>query len=98
MMKKLNLPKERTFTGPANAWKRAAAFAVDLLIINLIVLFPFRGLFQKIIPKSASFTDAYNFLNQNSGFSAAITFLTIIVAFLSILYFYLLERKLHQSI
>ena len=98
MMKKLNLPKERTFTGPANAWKRAAAFAVDLLIINLIVLFPFRSLLQKIIPKSASFADAYNFLNNNSGFSAAITFLTVIAAFLSILYFYMLEKRLNQSI
>jgi len=98
MMKKLNLPKERTFTGPANAWKRVAAFAVDLLIINLIVLFPFRSLLQKIIPKSASFADAYNFLNHNSGFSAAITFLTVIAAFLSILYFYMLEKRLNQSI
>lgn len=98
MMKKLNLPKERTFTGPANAWKRAAAFAVDLLIINLIVLFPFRSLFQKIIPKSASFAEAYSSLNQDSELGAAITFLTVVVSFLSILYFYLLERRLHQSI
>lgn len=97
-MKKLNLPKEKTFTGPASVWKRAFAFVVDLLVINLIILFPFRRLFQKIIPKSASFTETYNFLNQNSGFSAAISSLTIIVALLSILYFYFLEKRLHQSI
>ena len=97
-MKRLNLPKEKTFRGPALIWKRALAFVIDLLIINLIILFPFRKLFQKIIPSSASFTETYNFINQDSGFNAAVTFLTITVAFLSILYFYLLEKKLHQSV
>lgn len=97
-MKKLNLPKEKTFTGPASVWKRLIAFAIDLMIINLIILFPFRRLFQKIIPKSTSFTETYNYLNQNSGFSTAITFLTVVVALLSILYFYMLEKKLHQSV
>ena len=51
-----------------------------------------------MIPKSASFTETYKFLNQNSGFGAAITFLTVVVAFLSILYFYMLEKKMHQSV
>ena len=97
-MKRLNLPKEKTFKGPATIWKRALAFVVDLLIINLIILFPFRRLFQKILPESASFTETYNFINQNSDFSSAVTFLTIVVALLSILYFYLLEKRLHQSI
>jgi len=97
-MKRLNLPKEKSFKGPATIWKRALAFVVDLLIINLIILFPFRRLFQKILPESASFTETYNFINQNSDFSSAVTFLTIVVALLSILYFYLLEKRLHQSI
>jgi uncharacterized RDD family membrane protein YckC len=97
-MKKLNLPKEKTFTGPATVWKRAAAFVVDLLIINLVILFPFRKLFQKIIPETASFTETYNLISQNSGFGTAIAFLTTMVAFLAILYFYILEKKLHQSI
>ncbi len=96
-MKRLNLPKERTFTGPASLWKRAFAFVTDLLIINLIILFPFRKLFLKIIPEKATFSETYNFL-QNSGFSGAITALTLVAAFLSLLYFYMLEKRLQQTI
>jgi len=97
-MKKLNLPKEKTFTGPATLWKRAVAFVIDILIINLIILFPFRKLFQKILPDSLSFTETYSYINQDSGFNNIVMFLTLVVAFLSILYFYILEKKLHQSI
>ena len=51
-----------------------------------------------MIPKSASFAQTYNFLSQSSGLSVAMMILTIVVGFLSILYFYLLEKKLQQSI
>lgn len=96
-MKKLNLPNEKTVKGPASVWKRLIAFIIDILIINLIILFPFRKLFKNIIPKNASFSDTYKFFSDGSGFSSSLTFLTVTIAFLSILYFYILEKKLHQS-
>ena len=97
IMKRLNLPKERTFIGPALLWKRIAAFFIDIIIINLVILFPFRTLFQKIIPTDYSFSEAYRlFSSANySGFLASVSF---VASLLVILYFFMLENKSQQTI
>lgn len=94
---KLKLPKQKTFTGPALVWKRALAFFIDLLIINFIILFPFRKLFQKIIPASISFKETFSFVNAPELNSLIIT-ISIFAAILMILYFVILEGKLRQSV
>ena len=97
-MKRLNLPKERTFIGPALIWKRIAAFFIDIMIINLVVLFPFRKLFQNIIPKDYSFSDAYRLLSSSTNYTGFITSVSFVMSVLVILYFLMLERKTGQSI
>ncbi len=97
-MKHLKLPKEKTFVGPALLWKRIAAFFIDILIINLIVLFPFRGLFKNIIPKEYSFSEAYRFLSTSTNYTNFITSVSFIMSILIILYFFMLERKMQQTI
>lgn len=97
-MKSLNLPKEKTFTGPALLWKRIAAFFIDIAIINLIVLFPFRGLFQKIIPNDYSFSEAYRLLSIGTDYTGLISSVSFIMALLVILYFFMLESKMGQTI
>ena len=72
-MRRLNLPSERTFTGPALVWKRVAAFLIDIAIINLFVLFPFRSLFQNMFPKDYSFSEAYNLLGTSMGYTKYIS-------------------------
>ena len=96
-MAKLNLPKERTFVGPAVAWKRVIAFMIDMMIINLVILFPFMGLFEGIISEGHSFSDAYRILGSTSysGFLASASF---IMSILIIMYFYMMERKMSQTI
>ena len=97
-MKHLNLPKERTFIGPALLWKRIAAFFIDLTIINLIVLFPFRRLFQSIMPKDYSFSEAYNLLSTSLNYTKYISSVSFVMSILVILYFLMMERRMGQTI
>jgi len=93
----LNLPKEKTFTGPALIWKRALAFLADLLIINLIIFFPFKKIIGNIIPEFASYSEAYNFLANNQAYITALTLISIVMSLLALLYFALLEFKTQQT-
>lgn len=97
-MKRLNLPKERTFTGPALLWKRIAAFFIDLVIINLIILFPFKSLFQGIIPADYSFSEAYRLLSASADYTGFITLASFIMSILIILYFFMMEKEMGQTI
>ena len=97
-MKRLNLPKENTFIGPALLWKRIAAFFVDLLIINLVILLPFSALFQNMIPKDYSVSEAYKFLRSSADFTSFISTISFFMSILVILYFFMLELKMGQTI
>jgi len=97
-MKQLNLPKERTFIGPALLWKRIAAFFIDITIINIFILFPFRSLFQSIIPKDYSFSEAYNLLSTSIDYTKFISSVSFVMLILVILYFLMMERRMQQTI
>lgn len=97
-MAQLKLPKEKTFTGPALIWKRVVAFFIDILIINLVVVFPFRKLFQGIIPKDYSFSEAYKLLSTSTNYTGYITTISSVMSILILLYFLMLERKMNQTI
>ena len=97
-MKKLNLPKERMFVGPAMVWKRVVAFMIDMLIINLVVLFPFKGLFEEMLPKNYSFSEAYKVLSGSTDYTGFLTSVSFVMSILIIMYFYMMERKMSQTI
>ncbi|MEK6946095.1 MAG: RDD family protein [Nanoarchaeota archaeon] len=96
-MARLNLPKEKLFIGPALLWKRIAAFLIDLAIINLIILLPFRSLLAKIFPADYSFSEALKLLSSTDN-AELITLVSSMMGVFIMLYFYLLEKKMHQSI
>lgn len=93
----LNLPKERSFIGPAIVWKRMLAFVADLLIINFTLFFPFKKIMQNSIPEFGSYSEAYSFLSTNQSYTATLTIVSLIMASFAILYFALLEYKLGQT-
>ena len=97
-MKRLTLPKERVFIGPALLWRRIAAFFIDMVIINLVILFPFRSLFQNIIPKDYSFLEAYKLLSSSTNYKGFISSVSFVMSILIILYFLMLEKKMRQTI
>ena len=47
---RMELPVERLYLGPASVIKRLLAFMMDLVILNVLVLLPFNGLIERIIP------------------------------------------------
>ena len=96
-MKGLKLGKGKTFLAQASVLKRIVAFIIDLLIINLIVLFPFKRIFNNIIPETGSFSETFDFLSNNAEYNTFITLLILLVAASAILYFVILEKKLRQS-
>ena len=77
--------------------KRILAFIIDLLVLNLIVLYPFRGLIENLIP-SGSLSDSYNYLMAHPGNVSAIYAVMIMAAILAVLYFSLMEYKLGQTV
>ena len=63
-MKSLNLPKQRVYETPAGLIKRFFAFMIDLFIINLIIIMPFKNKLLSQIPES-SITETIDLLNRN---------------------------------
>lgn len=94
------LPKSsvRLVKGPALPWKRVLAFCIDLIVLDLVAVEPFRELLLKIIPKGAGFMDSYNYLMNNGSASALALSVTVAVAIIAMLYFILLEYKLGQTL
>jgi|ETNmetMinimDraft_2_1059921.scaffolds.fasta_scaffold23329_3 hypothetical protein len=96
--KSLKLPKERKFTGPASLWKRGLAFMIDMLLIDFVVIFPFRGILSKIMPASVSYSQAYSYLIENPGFAKILSAITVAIGILALIYFSILEWKLNQTV
>ena len=92
-----NIGKGKNFLAQASVLKRLIAFLIDLFIINLIILFPFKRIFRGIVPELGSFSKTAEFLSNNSAYSTSITIIILTIAFLSILYFMIFEKKLQQT-
>ena len=96
-MKKLNLPEEKVFVGPALLWKRFAAFLIDLTILFLVVFIPFRSFISSRIPENYSFSEAYNMIEAGQDMNYLIP-IYIAMLLLAFLYFFMLENKMSQTI
>ena len=86
--------KGKKILAQASTLKRFLAFIIDILIIDMIILFPFRSLMGKIVP-TGSFSKTMEFVSGSN--STSITVIVFFVTALAILYFVLFEKKLGQS-
>ena len=93
-MKRLNLPKEKLFVGPALLWKRIAAFLIDMAILLFIVLYPFLSYLENSVRSGASFGETLKLISADSKF----TVVSFVMWMLVFLYFFLLEKKMSQTI
>ena len=94
---KLKLPKKKVIVVNASLLRRILAFLIDLLIINFIILRPFRNVLLKLMP-SESFNEAYSYLLSNQNANAALFFITLMISLLALLYFVILQYKLGQTV
>ncbi len=96
-MRKLNLPGRRITKVPAMVWKRIAAFLIDLLVLNYVILSPLFGILTRKIPVSGSFEETFNMLNS-VGMQGLVIAVSFYAALISLLYFFILEMKFGQTI
>ena len=78
--------KLHKIVAPVKLWKRVLAFLIDSMIIDLIIIFPFKGFFKNIELASI----------EQSGMQIFLVGLLICV--LTLIYWTTLEYSLHQSI
>ena len=96
-MRKSKIPDGGTFVGPALLWKRITAFAIDMVILMVFVLYPFRKILSGIVPSNASFSEAYSLLSSSENSGYLITSYAA-ASLIMMMYFYLLEKKMGQTI
>lgn len=94
-MQFMNPANKKIIFAQASVLKRAAAFAIDILTVNLIILFPFDTVYRKIVP-SDSFSEAFRFLSSNAN-STSIRIIIMSASIVTILYFVIFEKKLRQT-
>ena len=93
---KLNLPKSRIMMISASIIRRMLAFVIDFLILNLVVIGPFRKIINHYIPFTG-FMDTYTYMQQESSLTTIYVVIGIVTT-LVMIYFVLLERMFGQSI
>ncbi|HLG23299.1 MAG TPA: RDD family protein [Candidatus Nanoarchaeia archaeon] len=97
-MDDLNLPNGKYFIANALIWKRIVAFLIDMMIINLVVLFPFKAIFSGMVPKGQSFSETLELLSKSTQFTNHLAIVAFIIALFVIMYFYRMEKKMSQTI
>lgn len=87
----------RTYSNvPAALWKRAVAYIIDILIINLIIIYPFRNLLN--LGEDAKFTEVYSHLAASPPLMYNILFVFLSIIILTILYWAVFEYKFSQTV
>ncbi|MBW2981285.1 RDD family protein [Candidatus Woesearchaeota archaeon] len=94
-MKKRGL-KTNEFIAPASLLKRFLSYFIDLFIINFIIILPFEKILKNIIP-SNSFSESYQYIQNNPGVGNLIFFLSIIIGILMVVYFTVFEYLMQQT-
>ena len=92
----LNLPKQRTMLINSGFMKRTIAFFIDLLVIQFIIISPFRELLRRLVPVG-SFREAYSMLGAKES-TPAIYAISFFIAIMIFLYFTFSEYFAGQSI
>ncbi len=81
---------------PAPLYKRIIAYLIDLAIVNLIIVSPFKSLLGSLIPTAANFIEFYTALT--SMLSTKVIIITLISGIFAILYWSILEFKIQQTL
>jgi uncharacterized RDD family membrane protein YckC len=89
--------KSRYFTGPALIWKRIAAFLIDMLMLAFFVFIPFRRVLSGSV-NEYSFMASLKAAASNDELVRIFMPYYIAMSLIALLYFYLMEKKMQQTI
>ncbi len=98
LAQRLNLPKQRIVLVPASLWKRAIAFIIDMLVINLIIFSPFKPLFIGSLEGKTSFDAISAYLESNPAALSQLSWALAIIIALTIAYFTILQFRIRQTL
>jgi len=94
----LKLPTQGSFTGNASLIKRVLAFMIDIILLEFLVLTPFKNLFFRIIPDTTNITSLYTYLTNHPELTGKLTTLIMVVSVFVMLYFIILEWRIGQTL
>lgn len=80
---------------PASLLKRTFAYLIDVIIVNFVIMWPFKEI---IDIKIDNFSETYNILSSTPGLTYKLFMAFLVVGALSILYWAVFEYRLKQSI
>jgi len=86
----------KEFLAPASLLKRMSAFIIDLLLLDLIILFPFNSIFDKII-KGNTIKEQVMFIQNNPLLMGKVSFIFLITGIIATIYFSYFEYKIKQT-
>jgi len=89
--------REKSVKAPASVLKRILAFIFDIILLEFIVVFPFRKIFLSQIPMD-SITETADFFAINPETTTTLYISSGIVAALAIIYFSVLEWRFQQTV
>ncbi len=96
-MVRLHLPHQRSTTIPASLFRRFLAFLLDLLILDLVVAAPFRGVFAGIFGEQ-ELTDLMAAMEADPSMSFLAQMILLLLGILLLLYFMILEFTVGQTL
>ena len=77
-------------------WRRAFAYVVDLLIISFIIYLPMKGLFGDV--PDGEINSLMNYFSARPDLTFSFFMVSLIIGFLTVMYWALLEFYISQSI
>ncbi|MBU0615440.1 MAG: RDD family protein [Nanoarchaeota archaeon] len=92
------MPRKKLMDVNANIWKRIAAFAADLLIINIVIIFPFQEILSRLLPQGLSMSETQSFVQANPETMSLISAIVVTIGILALFYFTVLESKFGQTV
>lgn len=87
----------KAIVAEASILKRALAFAIDILFVEFVVLFPFSSALDEIVPEESSVYEAFSILSSGS-YDSLLSLVGLFTAIPTIAYFAILEKKIGQTI
>ena len=87
----------KAIVAEASILKRALAFAIDMAFVEFVILFPFSGALEEILPEESSVYETFKALSSGS-YDSLLRLVGIFTAIPTIAYFAILEKKIGQTI
>jgi uncharacterized RDD family membrane protein YckC len=89
--------KRKLIVVEASLWRRVAAFFIDYIIINGLILFPFNRLIERMF-KVDNIMNIFSMVSDSNFDLTPLIYISLMMGIISLFYFSIIEFKFNQSI